>query len=355
MSQFPPGFLWGVATAAYQVEGESKGVGGAGRSGTRSPTPGLTSNGENGDLAVDHYHRYTEDVALMSEIGVNAYRFSIAWSRSFLRAPVGSIQAGIDFYRRLCRSCWGGDHSGCHLVSLGSASGAPGPRGWLSPESVDWFAEYAAVAKATLGDVVNTWVTLNRPWCVAFLGHSSGEHAPWYHRHSGLPRGRSSPDAGPSLGDRRDAGHLTSGRRLSRHRAESHPRLAPERHRGGSSGSGLRRSGSEPAVRRAVIHARYPEEVLALFERYGVSDAIDVDELARARQPIDFLGVNYYNINHIEHVGGTESMRHGPGPGGQDRAASRRLTEMGWGVEPEGLTWVLERVGRVSGRAPDGL
>ena len=180
LSQFPPGFLWGVATASYQIEGAVE-EDGRGRSiwDTFAHTPGKTADGHTGDQAVDHYHRYAEDVALMSEIGVNAYRFSIAWSRLLPEGTGRVNQAGIDFYRRLCKEL-----ADAGITPMATLYHWDLPQvlqdrgGWLNRESVDWFTEYAAVAKDALGDMVNTWATLNEPWCVAFLGHSSGEHAP---------------------------------------------------------------------------------------------------------------------------------------------------------------------------------
>jgi beta-glucosidase len=349
LSQFPPGFLWGVATASYQVEGA---VAEDGRApsiwDTFSHTPGKTADGHTGDQAVDHYHRYAEDVALMSAIGVNAYRFSIAWSRLLPEGTGRVNQAGIDFYRRLCKEL-----AGAGITPMATLYHWDLPQvlqdrgGWLNSESVDWFTEYAAVAKDALGDVVNTWATLNEPWCVAFLGHSSGEHAPGitdtpsslvvahhlmlaHHSAIGVMR-----DTSPREDDRLG---------IVLNLIPAWPQNDIEENRAAASAVDLVQN---RLFADAAIHARYPEEILALFERYGVAEAIDVDELAGLRQPIDFLGVNYYNINHIEHVGGTESMAPWPGTWGARMArAPGKLTEMNWGVEPEGLTWMLERMGK---------
>ena len=349
LSQFPPGFLWGVATASYQVEGA---VAEDGRApsiwDTFAHTPGNTSNGETGDRAVDHYHRYAEDVALMSELGVNAYRFSIAWPR-LLPDGTGRVnQAGVDFYRRLCKELAGAGITPVATLYHWDLPQALQDRGgWLNPESVDWFTEYARVAKDALGDMVNTWVTLNEPWCVAFLGHSSGEHAP------GIT---------DTPGSLRVAHHLM----LAHHSAigamrETAPReddrlgivlnLIPAWPQNDTDEDRAAAAAVDLVQNRlfadAVLGGSYPDEILSVFERYGVSQAIDIDELAARRQPIDFLGVNYYNVNHIEHVGGAESMAPWPGTWGASVARPPgKLTEMNWGVEPEGLTWMLERIGR---------
>ena len=204
-----------------------------------------------------------------------------------------------------------------------------------------------AVAKDALGDMVNTWVTLNEPWCVAFLGHSSGEHAPGitdtpgslvvaHHlmlaHHSAIGAMRATAP--------RDDDRLGIVLNL----IPAWPQNDTDEDRAAAAAVDLVQN---RLFADAVIHARYPDEILSVFERYGVSEAIDIDELAARRQPIDFLGVNYYNVNHIEHVGGTESMAPWPGSwGARVVRAPGKLTEMNWGVEPEGLTWMLERIGR---------
>jgi beta-glucosidase len=349
LSQFPPEFLWGVATASYQVEGAVSEDGrGPSIWDTFAHTPGKTSNGETGDHAVDHYHRYAEDVALMSELGVNAYRFSIAWSRLLPEGTGGVNQAGVDFYRRLCKELAGAGITPVATLYHWDLPQALQDRGgWLNPESVDWFTEYARVAKDALGDMVNTWVTLNEPWCVAFLGHSSGEHAPGitdtpgslvvaHHlmlaHHSAIGAMR---ETAPREDDRLG---------IVLNLIPAWPQNDTDEDRAAAAAVDLVQN---RLFADAVLRGSYPDEILSLFERYGVSEAIDIDELAARRHPIDFLGVNYYNINHVEHAGGTESMAPWPGSWGARVArAPGKLTEMNWGVEPEGLSWMLERIGR---------
>ena len=347
LSQFPPDFLWGVATAAYQIEGA---VDRDGRGptiwDTFAHTPGKTRNGETGDRAVDHYERYADDVALMSLIGVNAYRFSIAWSRLLPEGTGRVNQAGVDFYRRLCKELAGAGISPVATLYHWDLPQALQDRGgWANPESVAWFAEYAKVAKDALGDMVTTWTTVNEPWCSAFLGHSAGEHAP------GLT------DTPTSL---LVAHHLL----LAHHGAirvmrettirdedrlgivlnliPAWPRTDTAEDRAAADAVDLVQN---RLFTGAVFQGRYPEGVPALFEHYGVSHLIDPGELAEAMEPIDFLGVNYYNVNHVEHRPGADSMRAWPGTWESGIATPPgRLTDMGWGVEPEGLTWMLERI-----------
>jgi beta-glucosidase len=335
-----------VATAAYQVEGAVDRDGrGPSIWDTFAHTPGKTRNGENGDLAVDHYHRYADDVALMAGIGVNAYRFSISWSR-LLPQGVGRVnQAGIDFYRRLCKELAGAGIAPVATLYHWDLPQALQDRGgWANPESVGWFAGYAAVAKDALGDLVTTWATLNEPWCSAFLGHSAGEHAP------GLA------DTPTSLVV---AHHLM----LAHHAAvaamrQTSPRgedrlgivlnLIPAWPRSESAADRAAADAVDLVQNRmfaeAVLLGRYPEGVRSLYEHYGVSHLMDEGALARSWQPIDYLGVNYYNVNRVEHRPGAASMPAWPGTWEARIAAPPGpLTEMGWGVEPEGLTWILER------------
>lgn len=348
-SQFPQGFLWGVATAAYQIEGAVEEDGrGPSIWDTFCHISGNTYNGETGDMAVDHYHRYVEDIALMSEIGVNAYRFSIAWSRLLPEGTGRVNQAGIDFYRRLCKELSGAGIAPVATLYHWDLPQALQDRGgWLNPESVTWFTEYARVAKDSLGGMISSWATLNEPWCTAFLGHSAGEHAP------GLS---------DTPGSLVVAHHLM----LAHHSAirvmrETSPRdddqlgivlnLIPAWPQSDTDEDRAAALAVDAVNNRlfteAVFHGRYPEDILGLFDRYGVADRIDLGALSEALQPIDFLGVNYYNINHIENQPGADSMTAWPGTW-EARIARPpgRLTEMNWGVEPEGLTWMLERVAR---------
>lgn len=339
--------MWGVATAAYQVEG-------AWNEGGRAPsiwdtfshTPGKTRNGESGDEAVDHYYRFKEDVALMAEIGVNAYRFSISWSRLIPEGTGEVNPEGVDFYRSLCSELVdAGIEPAATLYHWDLPQGLQDRGGWLNGESVEWFARYAAAAKAQLGDLVRVWSTLNEPWCSAFLGHSAGEHAP------GMTDPGSSFLAAHNL--------MLAHHAAIRAQRETDPRpddrlgivlnLIPAWPETGSPEDAEAARGVDAIQNRlflgAVFDGRYPDEVMGYIERYGVADRVDPDELAGAVEPIDYLGVNYYNVNHIRHVPGAEPMPAWPGPGGAGFATPPgELTEMGWGVEPEGLTWMLKRV-----------
>ena len=348
-SEFGEDFLWGVASASYQVEGAAN-EGGRGPSiwDTFSHTPGRTHNGDTGDVTVDHYHRYPEDVALMAELGVNAYRFSISWSR-LLPNGVGHVnQEGVEFYRALCKELLNnGIRPSATLYHWDLPQALEDRGGWRTPESVDWFAEYAITAKTALGDLIEMWATFNEPWCTAFLGHSAGEHAP----------GMTDPGVSFVV-----AHHLM----LAHHRAVAVMRQVnpqPEDQLGivlnlipawparDTPEAGEAASGVDAVQNRlfldAVFQGRYPDEVVGYIEDFGVADQIDLAALASAVEPIDFLGVNYYNVNHVDHLVGVGPMTAWPGPtGSRIVTPPGPLTEMGWGVEPEGLSWMLERVSR---------
>lgn len=354
-SDFPPDFRWGVATAAYQIEGAWN-EGGRGPSiwDTFSHTPGKTLHGDNGDRAVDHYHRYEEDVALMADLGVDAYRFSISWSR-LIPDGTGEVNPeGVDFYRRLCESLHSrGITPAATLYHWDLPQALQDRGGWLHPESVEWFAGYAQVAKQHLGDLIGMWATFNEPWCIAFLGHSAGEHAPGmrdpgaayvaaHHlmlaHHTGVGVMR---EIGPGAEDQ--FGIVLN--------------LIPARPADDSPESARAADGIDAVQNRlfldAVLDGTYPEEVLGYHEQWGVADRIDLDRLKAAVEPIDYLGMNYYNVNHIRYVPGADPLPGWPGPGEAGFARPPgELTEMGWGVEPEGLTWMLERVGAISPDLP---
>jgi beta-glucosidase len=177
---FPEGFIWGAATSAYQIEGAVHADGRGESIWDRfSHTPGKTRNGDTGDVACDHYHRYKEDVALMAELGLKAYRFSVAWPRVIPGGRGAVNQAGLDFYSRLVDELLA--HEITPYVTLfhwDLPVALQDQGGWPQRATAEAFAEYAGVVAATLGDRVRHWITINEPWCLSFLSHQIGEHAP---------------------------------------------------------------------------------------------------------------------------------------------------------------------------------
>src|SRR5574341_2069429 len=177
---FPDDFLWGAATSAYQIEGSPL-ADGAGPSSWHhfSHTPGRTANGDTGDVACDHYHRSAEDVDLMAQLGLGAYRFSLAWGR-LLPAGRGAVNpGGIGFYDRLVdRLMARGILPVVTLYHWDLPAALERDGGWLNRDVASWFAEYARVAVRALGDRVALWATINEPWVVSDAGYLHGVHAP---------------------------------------------------------------------------------------------------------------------------------------------------------------------------------
>ena len=173
-------FTWGVATSSYQIEGAAD-IDGRGPSiwDTFSRIPGAIANGDNGDIACDHYHRYNEDLDLMNWLGVNAYRFSIAWPRVLPDGTGALNKKGVDFYNRLIDGALErGIEPWPTLYHWDLPQALQDRGGWNSRASADWFAEYAHQMAELFGDRVKNWMTINEPFCSAWLGHLTGIMAP---------------------------------------------------------------------------------------------------------------------------------------------------------------------------------
>lgn len=350
VSDFPSDFLWGVATAAYQIEG-SWNEGGRGPSiwDTFSHTPGKTRKGAHGDVAVDHYNRYEADVELVGDLGVGAYRFSISWSR-LIPDGTGEVNGeGVAFYRQLCRALIArGITPAATLYHWDLPQELQDRGGWLNPDSINWFAQYARAAKEHLGDLIQIWATLNEPWCVSFLGHSAGEHAP----------GLTDPGSGFVAAHNLMLAHHAAIAEMRDTDPREEDRLGivlnliPAWPADDTAESARAANGVDAIQNRlflgAVSDGVYPEEVLGYHGSWGVEGQIDLARLKASVQPLDYLGINYYNINHISHVPEADPMPAWPGP--REAGVARppgELTQMGWGVEPEGLTWMLERAAQL--------
>jgi beta-glucosidase len=292
---FPPDFVWGAATAAYQIEG-AVAADGRGPSiwDTFSHTPGRVRNGDTGDVTASHYTRYTQDVALMQKIGLHAYRFSVAWSRIQPNGRGPANQAGLDFYRRLVDELLAaGITPVLTLYHWDLPQALEDAGGWPVRDTAYRFAEYATMVYDALADRVPTWTMMNEPWCAAFLGYCSGRHAP----------GRQEP-----AGSLRAAHHLLLGHGL----ATAAMRSAGTRSNRFSLTLNLDpilpRTGSEAdreAARRidalynrifldTVLLGRYPEDLVADMRALTDWSFVADGDMATISAPIDLLGVNYY-------------------------------------------------------------
>ena len=344
---FPPGFLWGAATAAYQVEGAAAEDG-------RTPsiwdvfshTPGKVTNGETGDVAADHYHRYRDDVALMADLGLASYRFSVSWSRVLPGGGSTVNPAGIDFYSRLVDELLAAGVSPTLTLyhwDLPAELGAVG--GWTNRDTAYRFAEYAAVVAEALGDRVGTWTTLNEPWCSAFLGHGSGEHAPGNTNTSEIFSAAHHLLLGHGLAVPELRRILPAAAKVSitLNPGEVRPYTSSEPDKAAAAKiDGLHtRMWTDP-----LFKASYPPDVLEFTA--GVTDwsFVKDGDLDIIAAPLDFLGVNFYNPGTVTHTdAGDGGMAIWPGCDdvkGVD--TSDEHTAMGWPVEPSGMHDLLVRL-----------
>ncbi|GII75267.1 beta-glucosidase [Sphaerisporangium rufum] len=338
--RFPDGFVWGAATAAYQVEGAAAQDGrGPSIWDAFSHTPGNVANGDTGDVACDHYHRYADDVRLMAGLGLRAYRFSVSWPRVMPagRGPVNA--AGLDFYDRLVDELLGAGiapYATLYHWDLPLALERTG--GWAARDTAARFAEYAAIVHDRLGDRVAMWTTLNEPWLIAFLGYAWGIHAP----------GRTEPAAAFRAAHHLLLGHglATTALRAGGARQVSltfnlSPIEGPEEAARPVDGL-MNRQFLEPALR-----GRYPADVLAIAERHGGLGHIRDGDLALIDQPIDVIGINYYNPSTVSLRPGAPANPAFPGTEGVHfEAATGPTTAMGWPIVPEALTALLLRLSR---------
>jgi beta-glucosidase len=352
---FPPGFLWGTATASYQIEGAVNDDGrGPSIWDTYSHTPGNVWNGDTGDIACDHFHRMDEDLDLMKKLGVGSYRFSVAWPRVQPDGKGPANQPGLDFYRRLVDGLQIARHrADAHALSLGPAPGARRQRRLDGARHAERFAEYVDLVARALGDV-ERWITLNEPWCSAWLGYGSGRHAPGVqgHRqgrgrqhHLLLAHGMAVPILRSAIPDAKVGITLN----LGVHRpGTTHVDDVAAAHRADGN---LNRIFLDP-----LFHGSTPTTCSRTTKTNlpGFSVVEDGD-LEIISQPLDFLGVNYYFPGTImDAKRASEARVAGYGvPLGEQFPDLRVLsletpgtdtTSMGWEVDASGLTELLVRV-----------
>ncbi|KRE61105.1 GH1 family beta-glucosidase [Nostocoides sp. Soil756] len=352
---FPPGFLFGAATASYQIEGA---VAEDGRSpsiwDTFSHTPGKTFGGDTGDVACDHYHRMPADVALMQELGLEAYRFSVAWPR-IVPGGTGAVNAaGVAFYDRLVDTLLAaGIRPVVTLYHWDLPQVLEDRGGWRTREVADWFAEYTAAVVGTLGDRVKHWTTLNEPWCSSMLSHAIGAHAPGHQdpleglvtaHHLMLAHGR----AVPVIREHCPGAQVS----ITLNPTQVHGPEDPT-------------EADLDAVRRAdnalngvffgpLFHGAYPEGMLDDVAHLTDGSFVHAGDLAEIGAPLDNLGVNNYFPTRVaatpeggEPDGGIHLL---PGCERVDEVAPRPpLTAMGWEQSPESHRAIVERSARESG------
>ena len=342
--RFPDGFLWGAATSAYQIEGAPL-EDGAGPSIWQRFThsPGLTAGGDTGDVACDHYHRWREDVALMREIGLTAYRFSISWSRVLPEGRGRVNRKGLDFYSRLVDALLdGGIRPNVTLFHWDLPEALDDRGGWLNPDIADWFADYARVVYDALDDRVPMWATLNEPWVVTDGGYLHGTLAPGHRNLFEAPRATHNLLRAHARGVQ---AYRAGG---GKHRIGLVVNIEPKY-------PASQRAEDLAATERAhaymnrqyldpVLLGRYPDEMREIFGEAWPE--FPAEDLALVRERIDFVGVNYYTRSVVR-----DDPRALPVRAGGVRQPEHAYTETGWELYPDGLTdtllWITERYGRI--------
>ncbi|MGI5231636.1 GH1 family beta-glucosidase [Actinoallomurus sp. CA-142502] len=333
-------FVWGAATAAYQIEGAADEDGRVPSIwDTYSHTPGRVRDGDTGDVATDHYHRWAQDVETMSALGLDAYRFSIAWPRIHDRR-------GIDFYSRLVDALLErGIAPVATLYHWDLPQSLEDAGGWPARDTAYRFAEYAERIGAALGDRVHTWTTLNEPWCSAFLGYASGVHAP----------GRTEPAAALAA-----AHHLNLAHGLAARVLPGRVSVTLNLHHVRGDAEAARRvdAVANRVFLGPMLDGAYPADLLEDTARITDWSFVRDGDEATIAAPLDVLGVNYYTPTLVRPWnGGTPRATadgHGDGTaspwvGCDDVEFVRQpgpYTEMGWSIDPTGLTDLLLRLHR---------
>ncbi|SEN29903.1 beta-glucosidase [Lihuaxuella thermophila] len=182
MKKFPPGFIWGTATSSVQIEGAADADGKGESIWDRfCKIPGKVLNGDRCDIACNHYELYREDIALMKQLQIPSYRFSISWPRIFPEGVGRVNQKGVDFYKRLVEQLLENEiFPVATLYHWDLPQALQDKGGWTNRDMVDYFLEYVRLMFRELGDMVSKWITHNEPWVVSYLGYGSGKHAPGY-------------------------------------------------------------------------------------------------------------------------------------------------------------------------------
>ena len=333
--RFPDGFLWGAATAAYQIEGAPDADGkGPSIWDTFSHTPGKVFHGDTGDVACDSYHRYPEDIAMLQRLGVGAYRFSLSWPRIQPDGRGPANQQGLDYYHRLVDALL--DKGITPVITLyhwDLPQALQDKGGWAMRDIAEIFADYTAIAGEALGDRVHRWITLNEPWVVAHVGYRDGRHAPGEtdpakavaaNHHLLLAHGRAVRAlraASPSPAQIGITLNLDVARPVSPAAADMAAELEAR-----MNGAYL-----DPLLRGA-----YPERLTAEFSPAKVPGLVHDGDFDVIRAPMDFLGVNFYAPHYV-----------GIRPDGEPRRGEQLIGPDVVLVQPEGMpvtamNWLVE-------------
>jgi beta-glucosidase len=342
-SIFPERFLWGAATSAYQIEGSPL-ADGAGASNWHrfSHTPGRIRTGDTGDVACDHYRRWREDVALMRALGLKAYRFSIAWSR-ILPEGTGRVNArGVAFYDRLVDALLQAEIEPLVTLFHWDLPAALEDRGaWLERDSAEWFADYARVMFAALGDRVVRWATLNEPWVVMDAGYAHGVHAPGHRSWDEVPHVSHNLLRAHGLAVRAyraERGNGEIGVVVNLEPKYPFSERAEDLAATARADAYMNRHYLDP-----LFTGAYPDELRQMFRDAWAE--FSEEDFRLITEPVDFLGINYYKRSVTR--ADPKAL-----PAGAGEVPQQGLhTELGWEVYPDGLTdtlaWVNSRYRRL--------
>jgi beta-glucosidase len=341
--QFPKGFTWGAATSSYQIEGAWQEDGKGESIWDRfTHTPGHIEDQSNGDVACDHYHLWPKDIELMKRMGLQGYRFSIAWPRILPQGRGRVNQAGLDFYSRLVDGLLDkGIEPYATLYHWELPQALQDEGGWPVRSTAEAFVEYAEAISRHLGDRVHNWATHNEPWCTSFLSYQIGEQAPglknewtqaiWAAHHVLLSHGWAVPVI------RRNSPNAKVGIVLN---------LVPAYPASPSAADAAAAQRFDGYFNRwfldPVFGRGYPADVVAGYRAQGYIPPeglpfVEPGDMEAIAVPTDFLGVNYYNRaltrddNAADNLPVTERLRD-------------EKTDMGWEVYPEGLFDTLQRI-----------
>lgn len=342
--QFPADFIWGSATSAYQIEGSPLADGAGASIWQRfTRTKGMVSNGDTGDIACDHYNRFASDIALMKQLGMQGYRFSINWGRVMPSGRGAVNEKGIGFYDKLVDTLLeNGIAPNATLFHWDLPAALDDQGGWLNRDIADWFADYATVMFKRLDDRVKLWATLNEPWVVTDGGYLHGALAPG---HRNLFE---APIASHNL-LRAHGAAVQAYRAVGKHEIGIVVNLEPKY-------AASQKPEDLAAVVRTeayfnrqyldpVFLGKYPDELAEIFgEAWPSWPQADFELIS---QPIDFVGINYYTRGVFEH-----SEAAWPVKAAYVRQPGATYTETGWEVFPQGLTeilmWVKQRYGNIA-------
>ncbi|MDL4840317.1 GH1 family beta-glucosidase [Aquibacillus rhizosphaerae] len=343
--KFPNNFKWGVATAAYQIEGAVK-EGGRGQSiwDTFAHTPGNVLNGDNGDVACDSYHRYEEDVQIMKDLGVGIYRFSVSWPRIFPNG-VGEVnQEGLDYYHRLVDELIeNGIEPMCTLYHWDLPQALQDQGGWENRETVEAFANYAETMFKAFNGKIKLWLTINEPWCVSFLSNYIGAHAP----------GKKDLSAAVNISHHLLLAHGKAVNKFRQCNIEGEIGFAPNvtwvepysRNQEDVDASQRAIGWMADWFLDPIFKGTYPSYMVDLFEENNADVPIMDGDMDIIRDSVDFIGINYYeaNVGRFNSEAGLLQL--------EDVDMGYKKTDIGWFIEPEGfykiLTYIADRYGNI--------